>query len=94
VHTAEQCWSDASDTEMRTSGLGSRLVCSAVRRHSQTTKERRLAKWSVVGGLAVRLAKKADALAQQASVSQQRMKLGEDRVRRLGDAWNAEESYE
>jgi hypothetical protein len=94
VHTAEKCWSDASDAEKRTCGLGSRLVCSAVRRQSQTTNERRLAKWSVVGGLVVRLAKKAAALAQQASVTQERMKLGEDRVRRLGDAWNAEGSYE
>jgi hypothetical protein len=57
VHTAEKCWSDASDAEKRTCGLGSRLVCSAVRRQSQTTNERRLAKWSVVFGLVVRLAK-------------------------------------
>jgi hypothetical protein len=59
VHTADKCWSDASDAEKRTCGLGSRLVCSAVRRYSQTTNERRLAKWSVVSGLAVRLAEES-----------------------------------
>jgi hypothetical protein len=55
VHTAEKCWSDACDAEKRTCGLGSRLVCSAVRRHSQTTNERRLAKWSVLVELVVTL---------------------------------------